>query len=783
MFSKRFICASDSFCDYDKYVSAPLFRKSIIIDKIPQAANFTICGLGFYELYINGFKITKGALAPYINNPDDILYYDFYDLLPHLREGENIIGVMLGNGFFNPFGGTLWDFDKAPWRGPLRLAFSLEMENDGDRVIVEADESVKVSDSAVVFDELRIGAFYDARLEQNGWNKIGFDDSGWKNARIISAPKGEPRICLAEPVKIYKELKPVSIKYLDDFCFCCEAAAKYEEPIEYTRVKNTYVYDFGENNSGICKLKIKGKAGQQVILRFGEDMVDGKFSLRSTINMYDYENFYFDYPQIDKYILKGGGIEEYIPSFTYHGFRYVLVEGITQEQATEELLTYLVMSSDMKNRADFSCSDEQINKLYEMSCRADRANFLYIPTDCPHREKNGWTADISLSAEHMLLNMKTEKSMQEWLRNVAKAQRQSGELPGIIPTAGWGFEWGNGPIWDSVCVYLPYYCYKYSGDIEVVSENIDMIFKYLRYISTKRDDRGLIEIGLEDWAQPNYIAEDTLAPVLFTDSAMVFDMAQKAAFLAEIYGDGQLSAEALKFASEMKLAIREHLIDFSSMTAMGNCQTSQSIAIKFGIFEAEEIPCAVDRLIHIIHKSDDRLLCGVLGARFIFHILARYGHIDLAMKMITSPEYPSYMQWVNNGCTALCEAFVPEGKGDKNFRDSKNHHFWGDISSFFIQDIVGIKPNPNCRDIKEFEISPNFAACLENAEAEYLSECGKISVAWEKIGNDVKLTVEAPEEVKGNFVLPEGYAFEGDILDYEIKSGNFTIVKNAGLEV
>jgi len=486
---------------------------------------------------------------------------------------------------------------------------------------------------------------------------------------------------------------------------------------------------------------------------------------------------HLEYPQMDKCILKGSGEETYIPPFTYHGFRYVLVEGITRQQATEDLLTYKVISSKMEKRADFSCSDDIINKLYEMTCRADKANLVYVPTDCPHREKNGWTADISLSAEHIIMNMTAEKTLGEWMRNVSKAQRASGELPGIIPTAGWGFEWGNGPVWDSVCVYIPYYIYKYTADIGIVKENLPMISKYLDYIYSKRDENGLVEIGLEDWAQPlgNGIADKTLAPLIFTDSAMVLSIAEKAAFLAKAVGDAALCNKAEKIACEMRAAIREKLIDFDTFTAFGNCQTSQVIAIEFGIFSAEEEDKAFGKLLEIIKRDNNRILCGVLGARFMFHLLSRKGCIDLAVDMITTPEYPSYANWVESGCTALCETFLAKGQVSRAGQSSQNHHFWGDISSFFIRELAGLKVNPCCNDITEFEISPAFAARLDFAECEYNSIRGKITLRWERKSEIIVLSVGVPDGIRGKIKLPKGYTFKNGQAVADIIRGSFEI--------
>lgn len=787
MFSDKFICRNNDVCDFDNHVPAPLFRKVFSFESMPEKAELTICGLGFYELFVNGNRITKGALAPYINNPDDILYYDVYDIKKYLAEGENVIGIMLGNGFFNPFGGYIWDFDKAPWRGGLRVAFSLETEINGETSVFEADETVKTSPSPIWLDDLRIGAFYDARKEQKGWSESGFDDSDWENAIFTNAPLGEKRLCKAEPVVVYKELTPLSITHFDELYYNTYAQITYEDPVESSFVKNVYMYDFGENNAGVCELKISGEKGQCVTLYFGEELIEGKFSVRSTLCMHSGREMHLEYPQMDKYILKGEGEEKYTPPFTYHGFRYVLVEGITEEQAKKDLLTYKVMSSNMEKRADFSCSNEIINKLYEMTLRSDRANILYVPTDCPHREKNGWTADISLSSEHILMNMKAENTFSEWMRNVCKAQRESGELPGIIPTAGWGFEWGNGPAWDSVCVYMPFYTYKYTGNTEIIKESLKTISKYIDYISGKRNEKGLVEIGLEDWAQPlgNNIADKTLAPLIFTDSAMILDIASKTVFLAEVTNDTALGEKAAILAKEMRKAIRENLIDFDTFTAFGNCQTSQAIAIEFGIFEDHELKKAFQKLLEIIKRDNNRILCGVLGARFIFHILSREGYGDLAFDMITASEYPSYANWVENGYTALAETFLAKGQISRAGQSSQNHHFWGDIASFFIREFAGLKVNPNNKDLSEFEISPNFTQRLDNARCEYNSICGKLALSWERKENGIALNTEIPKGIKGKIKLPIEYSFLNGESITDIKEGNlsYEIIKMEGVHV
>lgn len=756
-FPKQFIKATNAVCDYDSHVPAPLFRKVFQITKPATNAELIICGLGFYELYVNGHHVTKGALAPYISNPDDILYYDWYEITEYLRLGENVIGVILGNGFMNPFGGRIWSFEEAAWRGPLRMALELQWCEDGENHMLQSDETFRVSSSPITFDELRIGTFYDANLEKKGWNCSGYDDSAWENASLVDAPLGEPRLCTVEPVTVYREIRPVKISYYDDFCFCCKENISYTDPIEQTRVKNTYLYDFGENNAGVCRLKIKGKKGQTVKLRFGDLLVDGYFTVSDTIFIRSTATYYFDYPQMDVYTLKGDGEETFVPPFIYHGFRYVLVEGITEEQATEDLLTYLVMSSAVNERCEFSCSDETLNQLFAMTKRSDRSNLMYIPTDCPHREKNGWTADAALSAEHMLLMMTAENSFREWLVGIRKAQRTDGALPGIIPTAGWGFDWGNGPGWDCVCVYLPYFCYQYTGDKNILRENAEMIFRYLQYASGKRDARGLVEFGLGDWLQPAHSEEEPDCPLCVSDSMMLLDISVKAMKLFEIVENNSYEAFASSLATELRSAIRKHLINFDTMVVYGNCQTAQCLALAFHVFESDEENAALKQLLRLIHEANDHMACGVLGGRHIFRVLLEFGEVDLAYKMIVGPGFPSYGEWILDGATTLRESFRrPDEK-----KDSGNHHFWGDIAAVFIQYFVGLKVNPYLTDTNEFEISPVFPETLDYAKAIYTIKDGEqLSVFWQRVDEKIKLVLQVPKCMHGQLKVPSGWCLE-----------------------
>ena len=747
-FPLNFIKAGDKFTTIEEHVPAPYFRRTFTADREAASAELIITGLGYYELFVNGKKITKGPLAPYRSNIDDYIYYDSYDIASELSVGKNVIGIMLGNGIRNAPGAYIWDFEKARFRGAPITAFSLTVKyKDGSGETVVSDADTLTAPSPVIFDDLHFGEYYDARLEIPGWNLPDFDDSGWSRAVPAEPPRGEARLCEADPITVRSVIKPVSVTEYKD---------------------GSYIYDFGVNTAGLCKLRINGTKGQKVLMRFFETFVDGEPYFRN--NRFDPNDRF----QEDEYYCSGEGTEEYTPHFTYHGFRYVLVSGITAEQATSELLTYLEMGSDIKQSGAFTCSDETVNKIQEATVRSDTSNFFYFPTDCPQREKNGWTADASLSAEQVLLNLSPEKSYKEWMRNIYKSLNDKGQLPGIIPTGGWGYHWGNGPAWDNVIVYIPYYTYKYCGDRQMLEELAAPLMRYLNYLFSRLDGKGLIAIGLGDWCQVGLIEDQFKTPLVVTDTILTCDIAEKAAF---IYGELGMEAQkwfALSLAERTRDAFRENLIDKASLTVEGGTQTGQAMALFYGMFTEEEKARALDVLVKYIHDADDHFDTGVLGGKVIYRVLAENGYVDLAYKMITRPDYPSYGNWIARGATTLWEAFYPE-----NGRIlSLNHHFWGDVSAWFYIYLAGMKINPTCRDTTEVDIKPCFAEALSEVSAYHDMPDGKISVSWNRNGSKITLAIEAADKLHGKIGLPAGYAFEDGNTEKELKSGNYTVIKN-----
>lgn len=740
---ESFIKATEEYNTLDRAVPAHYFRRSVTLREA-TAATLRIAVCGFYELYLNGERITRGYLSPYISNTDHLIYYDEYEVT--LREGENVLGVLLGNGFQNNPGGYAWDFDKADFRSAPMLALEVTA---GGEVLLRSDTEFLVAPSPILFDDYRFGEVYDARCETEGWCRAGFDASAWRPALAAVPPLGELRPADVPPILKEREIAPIAILPAAD---------------------GGYIYDFGESNAGVCRLTVEGERGQRIELRHADALKDGDLDLAGVWFVKEHWERDRHIVHRDVYICKGEGREVYQPTFTYHGFRYVKVNGITREQATEGLVTFLVYHTALASRGDFTCSDPMATVLQEMTRRSILSNFHHFPTDCPQREKNGWTADAALTCEAALLGFDPERSYREWLRNIVRAQREDGALPGIVPTAGWGFKWGNGPAWDCVLAWLPYYTYLYRGETEMIREAADAFIRYLGYLRTRCDERGLLAIGLGDWCHVGRSPTDPKAPLAVTDTVISMDIAEKMAEMLRAVGMTAEEAFAREEARRYREAVRTHLIDFDSMTAEGDCQTSQAMCLYYGIFEKAEEEAAFLRLLEMIRAADDHMDVGVLGGRVIFHVLSRFGHSDLALRMITREDYPSYGNWVKRGATTLWEVFLPDSVS------SRNHHFWGDISAWFMKCVAGLRLNPTGRNVNELAVTPSFPAALTDASAYHIAPAGRIAVSWRREGEEILLALEVPEGITATAELPEGYRFGDGGRTARVVSGEYRIV-------
>lgn len=732
----QFICATKKYCKLYEYIAAPYIRKDFIMTAFKKA-KLKICGLGFYELFINGVKITKGKLAPYISNPDHLIYFDKYDITHLLKIGGNALGVILGNGFLNNIGGYPWGFDKASFRCAPMLSLVLEVD---DKEFLISDTTFKTAPSPIYFDDIRCGEYYDAQQEQEGWATYGFDDSNWGFTQKANAPKGKLVQAMVEPIQIRKEISPVSI----------------------TPADGGFIVDFGVNTAGICRLYFKGRKGQKIVLWHGEALTENHSLYVKNTCTPDFDR---NISQKDIFICSGRA-DIFEPSFTYHGFRYVFIEGIDDTQLNDFVITMLQLSSNLMQTGFFNCSNKTLDRLHEITVNSDISNFFYFPTDCPQREKNGWTADAALSCEQMLYNFDCSQSLTVWLENIRCAQRENGQLPGVIPTVEFGYEWGNGPAWDIALIELPYQIYRFTGNKRILEDNADAIARYIRFLKSKVNDNGLISFGLPDWCECGKLSEGRVStPLEVTDSLVSIELCQKAQKIFTIIGIETDAQMARIFMDELKGNFRKIWLDGNSLVKCST-QTAQAKAIDVGIFNECEKQKAVECLVDIIKSNNNHFQVGVIGARVLFRVLSDNGYADLALDMITKNGFPSYKYWLDNGATSLWEGFN-ELRENSIFRKdggrvlSLNHHFWGDISAWFYRYVLGININPDLSEEVDFEISPVYLKEIKNASGSYIRNGKGIHVERRQENDIIYLKIETFGEITykivstGNFIVDD----------------------------
>ncbi len=757
MFSEKFIKATHSYATYEKAVHAPYLRKTFSLEAVPKRAVLTLTCTGFYRLFVNGTELTKSLLAPAVTNPDEILFYDTYDITPCLRTGKNVLGFWLGNGFSNSVGGYIWDFDTARFRSAPKLAFCF----NSPELSFEADGAVRCHASPITFDDLRSGEHYDARLEIKDWNLPDLDDTDWAPAIEVEAPRGILTENNTDPIVISEEQRPRHVMpgysktedtgFMRSRSVTLSKTAFYQPNSEETGT----LFAFENNIAALPRLRIKGKPGQKIVIQAAEHHdADGRINYQSIASFYP-----FGFAQRDIYICSGNGeMEEYIPSFTYHGARCYLVMGLEPEQVTADTLTALKLHSDLTPMGDFSCSDEVANKLVDCAKNSLLSNFVYFPTDCPHREKNGWTGDAAISAEYTTQLYDAERSYIQWLKQIAAVQKPDGSLPGIVPTTGWGFRWGNGPLWDQVLVELPYRIYQYRGSTAPFAFVSDAVMRYLNYISKIRTPRGTVDIGLGDYAGGRSSASDYLCPEEVSSTAVSYRICRQAEALFRAVGMDLQARFASNLADELYTAFRRNFIDFSTMAVRSRCQTAQAVAIVNGLFTPAEEYLAYGVLRTLIHEEGDFLEGGMMAGRLVFRLLAKHGDAELAWRMIMRADGPTRASWVvKNGLSSLAESNKEVRAPGADM--SLNHHWQGDFVGFYIAHVAGLQINPDGEGPEHVRIAPNFIEALSHAKATYRTVCGVISVSWQRVEEHILLTVEKPEDIYGEIILPSGYQF------------------------
>ncbi len=702
-----------------------MLRKPFEVKKEIKEAVVYISGLGHYELTINGKKIGNSEFAPLWSDYDKTVNFNTYELSPkELQNGENVIGVLLGNGMYNTLAERYSKFYVS--FGPPTLFFKMKVVyKDGSEDIIKSDGSWKYSKSPITYNSIFGGEDYNANLEQKGWNTKGFNDSNWKKVVVQEAPKGILRAQTTSPIIVQKQYEVKEAKELKP---------------------NFYIFNMGQNLSGFPTIKVKGKKGQTVRVWVGESLnEDGTVGQGKTGKPYYYD-----------YTLKGEGIEEWRPNFSYYGYQYVQMENINYKEDKDKNLPTLVdlKSNFIYNSAGeagtFECSNDIFNKAHWLINNAIKSNFQSVFTDCPQREKLGWIEEIHLNGPGLLFNYNLESFIPATMQNISDSQRDNGLIPTIVPEyVVFGGDFTDSPEWGVTGVILPWMYYEYYGDASLIEKYYPVMKKYVDYLGTKATDH-IVSHGLGDWYDYGTHAAgySKNSPIALSATSHYFYGASLVAKAAKLLNKTEDIAKYEALTSDIKEAFNDKFFNAETKQYGTNSQFSNAVPVFMDIVEPQYKEAVMQNLLADIKAKGDRLTTGDVGNRYLFQALAQNGENETMYKMNNHYDAPGYGFQIKFGLTTLTEQWDPR-KGN-----SWNHFMMGQIEEWFYQSLAGIVPDSNNPGFKHFFIQPEVVGDMTFAKAEYQSIYGKIASAWEKKDGKLILKVEIPANTSATIKLP-----------------------------
>lgn len=724
---------------HDKsFAPAPMLRRAFALKSTPVRARIYVSAAAYYKMALNGASVTKNRLDPAYTHYDKRNIYAIHDVTDMITEGENVLTAVLGNGFYNEDAPVAtWSFENARWRNRPRMICELHIDYaDGTSDIINSDSQWRTTTGAYVQNNIYSGDTYDARLEQKGWDKSGFDDSKWDYALQVEAPSQLLVAQTTPAIRATQRIAPIGMRSFGD---------------------TTYVYDFGVNISGVCHLDVQGESGTKITMMHGELIKDN-----GLVEMRNIDIYYKPLPglafQTDTYILNGEGEESFTPDFNYHGFRYVEVKSDRPIKLTHENLTALFMHTAVEPVGTFACSDELMNKIWDATNRAYLSNLTSIPTDCPQREKNGWTADAHIAIDLALLNYDGVLFYEKWLDDFVDNQNAEGRISGIIPSSGWGYDDWIGPVWDAAMFIIPRALYDYYGDTRSIEKMYPVCEKYLAYLASREDSDGCVTYGIGDW-----VPYKTQTPTEFTSSCYYYLDNKLMAQFATL--TGRDASPYQKKADELRQTINRKYFDEKSALYSNGSQAAQGVALYLGIAPQEHAQRVADNLHEMIKATDYHLDFGTLGSKTVLRVLCDYGYADAAYRMASQKDEPSWGGWINRGYTTLAETWVisPE------FRDASiNHVFLGDISAWMYNALAGINFDPEQPGFSHILLKPHFVEGLNWVKAEYRSVKGAIRSEWRRKGDHVIMNVTIPVNTTATLTA-EGKQMELTSGKHEIK--------------
>lgn len=690
--------------------------------KKPKRAVLYVVGLGYFEAHINGEKVGDDFLSTPFTAYDKSILYRAFDVTDMLAEGENAIGVILGNGFFNCFTEDPWQTNTAPWRDVPKLMLELHMEYESGTEKLLSDGTWSYVEGPIRFNGIRHGEEYDANFEKDGWDMPGYTGES-KPARYTRNPGAALSLMEMEPIRVIAKYKPVLCR----------------------KVRNGYLYELSQNIAGVANITFRGKAGARYTVRYCDRLCDdGELDQESLACFI--RNYCF---QTEVYTKRSDEPETYHAIFTYHGFQYIEVSGGEYPELCD--IEAWALCNDFSKRAEFTCSDETVNKIEALCHASTRSCCMHTLSADAVREKSSWTGDTGLSAEQLLINYNAENLMRKWHQDLRDSMRPGGCLPCIVPSAGWGYCGNlNGPDWSHPMVDVPWNIYTEYGDAEVLFENYKALCAHVSYINSMAHDY-IAEYGLGDWCAPfdgpaiSVNMESYKCPLAVSDTAFFHSAAKMAEKYADIFGfDGDMEKYAA-LAGKIKEAFREKFFDAETYTVYGDCQSATAMMVYHGLANEEEIPHLVEKLAEQVAREGYHPDFGILGCKAVVETLGKYGRADLVIKMLTNPTYPSMKVWLDMGATTLFECWNGGG--------SRNQHMFSSVSAFFHKYVGGI--SAAAPGYSKIDFRPAVYTELTHAHGSVNTPYGKAACGFEKKDGKTLVSLTVPSGTVGTLYIGE----------------------------
>jgi hypothetical protein len=719
----------------------PLLRRVFTVRRPVAQALLFVSGLGHYEAYLNGAKVGDRFLAPGWTDYRRTVLYNAYDVTARLQHGPNAIAAIVGHGFHHVTPERYHKLSIA-YGWPKLLAALRIRYADGSREVVATGPEWKAAPSPITFTSIYGGEDFDARAEPDGWARADFDDTGWGRAVAATPPAGRLQVETDHPLREMETLRPRSVRRTGPGAF---------------------LYDFGQNASGIVRLSVRGEVGRVVTLTPGELLApDGRPSQRSSGG-----------PYVWTYTLRGGGEETWTPRFTYYGFRYVQVEGAAPDGHDGDASLPRVVSLEMGHTRNSAPAVGRFESSFPLLGRIDglirwaiRSNLASVLTDCPHREKLGWLEQTHLMGDAVHFAHDVSGLLRKQAGDVIDAQTADGLFPDIAPEYV-VFEGGfrDSPEWGSAGVIVPWLLYRWYGDRETLARSFPAMRRYVDYLGAKADGH-VVSHGLGDWYDlgPRFPGEAQLTPKAVTATAIYFHDLRVLARAARVLGHPEEAARADALAERVRSAFNRALFDPGAASWSTGSQTALAMPLVMGLAPDGEEDRVLASLVRRVEADGRALTAGDVGFHYVVEALSRAGRGDLLFAMNARDDVPGYGFQLRKGATALTESWAALEEV------SNNHLMLGHLARWFYSGLLGIDQAEDSTAYARLVLRPQVIEPLEWAGGEYRSPRGRIASSWRKEPGRLALEVEVPvgatAEVRlpasaGALILESGAPLEG----------------------